>query len=41
MSGAIILIYVLTAICFILALKGLSSPTTARQGNIVAIAGMA
>jgi NAD(P) transhydrogenase subunit beta len=41
MSGAIILIYVLTAVCFILALKGLSSPTTARQGNIVAIAGMA
>jgi NAD(P) transhydrogenase subunit beta len=41
MSGTIILIYVLTAICFILALKGLSSPTTARHGNIVAIAGMA
>jgi NAD(P) transhydrogenase subunit beta len=41
MSGDIILIYVLTAICFILALKGLSSPTTARHGNIIAIAGMA
>jgi NAD(P) transhydrogenase subunit beta len=41
MSGTIILIYVLTAICFILALKGLSSPTTARHGNIVGIMGMA
>jgi NAD(P) transhydrogenase subunit beta len=40
MSGTIILIYLLTAICFILALKGLSSPTTARQGNIVGIVGM-
>jgi len=40
-SGGIILIYVLTAICFILALKGLSSPTTARQGNLIGIAGMA
>ncbi len=41
MSGAIILIYVATAICFVLALKGLSSPTTARQGNLIGIVGMA
>jgi proton-translocating NAD(P)+ transhydrogenase subunit beta len=41
MSGTIILIYVLTAVCFILALKGLSSPTTARHGNIVGLMGMA
>jgi NAD(P) transhydrogenase subunit beta len=39
-SGVIILIYVMTAICFILALKGLSSPTTARQGNLIGILGM-
>jgi NAD(P) transhydrogenase subunit beta len=39
-SGEITLIYVLAAICFILALKGLSSPTTARQGNIIGILGM-
>jgi NAD(P) transhydrogenase subunit beta len=39
-SGEITLIYVLAAICFILALKGLSSPTTARQGNIIGIFGM-
>jgi NAD(P) transhydrogenase subunit beta len=41
MSGGIILVYVATAICFILALKGLSSPTTARLGNIIGIVGMA
>ena len=40
MSGEITLIYVVTAICFILALKGLSSPTTARSGNIIGIVGM-
>jgi NAD(P) transhydrogenase subunit beta len=39
-SGEITLIYVVTAICFILALKGLSSPTTARSGNIIGIVGM-
>ena len=40
MSGAIILIYVATGICFILALNGLSSPTTARRGNLIGIVGM-
>jgi NAD(P) transhydrogenase subunit beta len=32
--------YILAAICFILALKGLSSPRTARYGNWVGAAGM-
>ncbi len=40
MSGTIILIYIAAAICFILALKGLSSPTTARRGNVIGIVGM-
>jgi len=33
--------YLLAAVCFILALRGLSSPATARQGNVIGIAGMA
>ena len=32
--------YLIAAICFILALKGLSSPTSSRRGNIIGIAGM-
>jgi NAD(P) transhydrogenase subunit beta len=32
--------YLIAAICFILALRGLSSPETARQGNIIGICGM-
>lgn len=32
--------YLFSAVCFILALKGLSSPKTARFGNLVAISGM-
>jgi NAD(P) transhydrogenase subunit beta len=32
--------YLVASICFILALKGLSSPTTARRGNAFGIAGM-
>jgi NAD(P) transhydrogenase subunit beta len=33
-------IYLLSAICFILALKALSSPRNARYGNLVGVAGM-
>jgi H+-translocating NAD(P) transhydrogenase subunit beta len=33
--------YLVAAVCFILALKGLSSPKTARVGNLVGVAGMA
>jgi NAD(P) transhydrogenase subunit beta len=34
-------VYLITSICFILALKGLSSPKTARWGNIIGAAGAA
>ena len=33
--------YLVSAICFIMALRGLSGPETARQGLIFAMAGMA
>jgi NAD(P) transhydrogenase subunit beta len=33
------LAYLLAAVCFILALKGLSSPRTARRGNLIGAAG--
>ncbi len=33
--------YLVAAVCFILALRGLSHPTTARQGNVYGMAGMA
>jgi NAD(P) transhydrogenase subunit beta len=32
--------YLIAAICFILALRGLSSPESARQGNMIGITGM-
>ena len=32
--------YLIAAICFIMALRGLSSPETARTGNVYGIAGM-
>ncbi|TAN61393.1 MAG: NAD(P)(+) transhydrogenase (Re/Si-specific) subunit beta, partial [Magnetospirillum sp.] len=33
--------YLIAAVCFIMALRGLSSPETARQGNLYGMAGMA
>ena len=33
--------YLVAAVCFIMALRGLSSPETARKGNFYGIAGMA
>lgn len=39
-ESATSLLYLLAAVCFILAIKGLSSPATARQGNILGIIGM-
>ncbi|MDP6120731.1 MAG: NAD(P)(+) transhydrogenase (Re/Si-specific) subunit beta, partial [Rhodospirillales bacterium] len=32
--------YLIAAVCFIMALRGLSSPETARRGNVFGIAGM-
>jgi NAD(P) transhydrogenase subunit beta len=40
-ANQITLWYLVASVCFILALKGLSSPTTARRGNFFGIAGMA
>jgi H+-translocating NAD(P) transhydrogenase subunit beta len=41
MSNVGALGYLVAAVCFILALRGLSSPATARRGNLTGIAGMA
>lgn len=35
------IIYLISAVCFIFALKGLSSPESARNGNIIGASGMA
>jgi NAD(P) transhydrogenase subunit beta len=41
MNNVVALGYLAAAVCFILALRGLSSPATARHGNLIGIAGMA
>jgi H+-translocating NAD(P) transhydrogenase subunit beta len=41
MNNVVALGYLAAAVCFILALRGLSSPATARRGNQIGIAGMA
>ncbi|MFJ6281228.1 NAD(P)(+) transhydrogenase (Re/Si-specific) subunit beta [Arthrobacter subterraneus] len=40
-SEATALLYLAVAVCFILALKGLSSPRTARRGNLIGATGAA
>jgi len=40
MSSFVALAYLFSAICFIMALRGLASPETARQGNLFGIGGM-
>ena len=40
MSGLAAICYLVSAICFIMALRGLSSPESARTGNMFGIAGM-
>lgn len=40
MNSIVPLFYLLAAICFILALKGLASPATSRRGNFLGILGM-
>lgn len=41
MNSLVPLFYLLAAICFILALKGLASPATSRRGNLLGVLGMA
>ena len=41
MTALVSFFYLIAAICFILALKGLASPATARRGNTLGIFGMA
>ncbi len=40
-ANQVALWYLVASVCFILALKGLSHPSTARRGNVFGIAGMA
>ena len=39
-ANLVALWYLVASVCFILALKGLSHPETARRGNAFGIAGM-
>jgi NAD(P) transhydrogenase subunit beta len=41
MTGTVAILYLIAAICFIMALRGLSSPATALRGNQFGMAGMA
>ncbi|MFY9287404.1 MAG: NAD(P)(+) transhydrogenase (Re/Si-specific) subunit beta [Alphaproteobacteria bacterium] len=41
MTSIVALAYLVSGICFIMALRGLASPVTARQGNLFGIVGMA
>ncbi|MBP7253162.1 MAG: NAD(P)(+) transhydrogenase (Re/Si-specific) subunit beta [Alphaproteobacteria bacterium] len=41
MASWVVFSYLVSAVCFIMALRGLSSPVTAQQGNQFGIAGMA
>ena len=40
-ANQVALWYLVASVCFILALKGLSHPSTARRGNLLGIIGMA
>lgn len=40
MTNLVPLFYLLSAVCFILALKGLASPSSSRRGNLLGITGM-
>ncbi len=39
-NSAAVFAYIIASICFIMALRGLSSPVSARRGNVFGIAGM-
>lgn len=41
MNNLSALLYLIASVCFIMALRGLSSPSSARQGNLLGMVGMA